>query len=119
MPSKQIINILGHAGRDAEFKDVGNGLTTFSVAVSDDYKDKSGEWVKNTNWYTVNIWGDTGARFVGKILKGDKVDVTGKPNARAYMGKDGEPRAELVITAFSREVLHLEKQEPKAATVAS
>ena len=114
MPSKNKINVLGHAGRDAEFKDVGSGLLTFSVATSSGYKDKDGEWQNSTTWFTVKCWGANGARLAGKILKGDLVDVTGKVALEEWEAKDGTQKSSLVITAFPGDVLPLTKHEPAA-----
>jgi len=117
MPSQAKINIVGHAGRDAEFKDVGKGLTTFGVAVSRGIK-KDGEWENITTWYTVKIWGDYGKKLVGKVLKGDLVSVTGDLEMSSWTGKDGSEQKSLEVRASAFDVLPLTKHDPPAATVA-
>jgi single stranded DNA-binding protein len=79
--------IVGRIGRDPEMKEVGNGLCTFSVAVSERYKDREGEWQEKTDWFTVNIWGEHGKRMMGKLHKGMLVYVEGKYNSRKHEDK--------------------------------
>ena len=79
--------IAGHVGRDPEWKEVGNGLCSFSVAVSDSWKDKDGEWQTATDWYNITIWGESGKYYVDKIKKGDNVLVIGRQKSREHDGK--------------------------------
>ena len=117
MPSKAKINITGHAGKNAEHKDVGKGLTTFSVATSKGVK-KDGEWENVTTWFSVKVWGEYGKKLVGKILKGDIVDVTGDFEVETWTDKEGNERTSFVVRADNRDVLPLTKHDPPAAKVA-
>ena len=60
MPNRNVVEIMGHLGRDPEVRALSNGaeVTSFSIATSNDYKDKSGEWVKkDATWWNCQAWG--------------------------------------------------------------
>ena len=87
--------IAGNAGRDAEMRYTPSGKqgTTFSVATERQYTNNAGERVKETTWFKVEICNQY-------VKKGDKVLVDGRMKpARAWKGKDGEPRASLEMVA--------------------
>ena len=117
MPSLNQITIMGHAGRDAEWKDVGSGLCSFSLAVSKSWKNKSGEWEKSTEWFTIKSWGEWGKKHVGKILKGHLVYVSGEVSLARWTGKDQTEMSGMEITANARDIILLTKVEPTGATV--
>ncbi|MFW5702059.1 MAG: single-stranded DNA-binding protein, partial [Bacteroidota bacterium] len=47
--------IIGHLGRDPEMRATASGMSVckVSVATSEKYKSKSGEWQENTEWHRV------------------------------------------------------------------
>lgn len=91
----------GNLGGDAETKtlDSGNSVISFSVAVSESYKDKSGEkkdkttWVRCTKWVSPN--GST--KIADYLKKGQTVIIEGKPSTRAYLDKSGDAKATLEV----------------------
>jgi single stranded DNA-binding protein len=99
------ITIIGRVGRDPEWKEVGGGLCKFSVAVSRNTK-KGAEWVSETDWFDVSVWGDYGKRLMEKIAKGNLVYVTGPFESRKHDEKT-------YWTLTGRSVIKLEKNEPK------
>jgi len=64
----------GTVGKDSEtkFTNGGKALTTFSIAVSDNYKGADGNWVDVTDWIDIQIWKEV------SLSKGDRVIVSGK-----------------------------------------
>jgi len=105
MASYQQTIVIGHVGRSPDVKDV-NGTTVcnFSVAVTDVWT-KDGQKHEKTNWYKVAAWSKLGDVCGQYVTKGMQIMVTGNVEARAYIGKDGNAKAELVLTA--REVKFL------------
>jgi len=67
--------ISGHLGQDAEKR--GDNFFTFSVATTESYKDKSGEWQQSTAWHNVNAYNLSDHKF-NRLKKGVKVIVQGK-----------------------------------------
>jgi single-strand DNA-binding protein len=86
--------ILGNLGRDpeAKFLPSGDAVTNFSVAVTETYKNKSGEKQETTTWYRCECFGKQ-AEVAGKYLtKGSQVLVEGKMRSRKFKDKDGADR---------------------------
>jgi single-strand DNA-binding protein len=84
--------IIGHLGRTPDVRS--NGQTskaTFSVAVSEKYKDKNGEAKETTNWFTCVFFGKM-AEVIDRlnVEKGTLVYVSGKMNFRQYTKESGE-----------------------------
>ena len=84
----------GHLGRHAEVRHINNGdpVVGFSVAV------KRG-WGENerTIWYDCSWFGERAEKAAQWLSKGKQVAVQGRPDARAWMPRDGssEPRCGL------------------------
>jgi single-strand DNA-binding protein len=92
--------IVGNLGSDPELKYLDNGtaVANFSVAVNEVwYKDK--EKKERTTWYRVNVWRRQAETCSEYLSKGSQVMVVGRPSANAWVGADGEPRAQLELTA--------------------
>ena len=72
------LTLVGRLGKDPEIKQSPNGNTyaKFSVATSESYKDKSGEWINITQWHNCMCFGKT-AEFL-KAEKGELVYIEGK-----------------------------------------
>lgn len=81
--------LIGHIGKDPEqfTFDNGNVKTTFSLATTESYKDKNGEWKEITDWHNIAI-----PREYKHLKKGDMVVVEGKNKTRKYEDKDGNTR---------------------------
>jgi len=76
------LTLIGRIGQ-IEIKDTKSGdkLTNFSVATSDSYKDKSGEWQEKTQWHRCTLFKEF------KADKGDLVYLEGKVEYREHEGK--------------------------------
>lgn len=60
MASLNKVMLIGNLGKDPEvrFTSSGQGVTSFSLATGEKYKDKtSGEWVERTEWHKITLWG--------------------------------------------------------------
>ena len=92
--------IMGRMTKDPELKQTGSGVsvTSFSLAVERDFKDKqSGE--KTTDFIDVVAWRGT-ADFVSKYFsKGRMAIVEGKLQTRDWMDKDGNKRKVTEVVA--------------------
>ena len=88
--------VAGRVGRDAELRATpsGDSVLSFSLAEDRGYGDN-----KRTVWHTVSLWGDRAEKLSQYITKGKALLVEGQEDARAYMGKDGQPKAALELRA--------------------
>lgn len=93
-----------------------NGKTfiAFRVAVSRKFKNKNGDTVERTKWIDCTRNGDE--RFAKYLTKGRQVFVRGDVEARAYIDKEGKPRATLACHAQDVQLLggtpKQEQQQP-------
>jgi single-strand DNA-binding protein len=90
MPYLSSITIMGHAGKPAECRTVGETTcTTVSVAVNTRYKEKSGEWADRTTWWRVSVWGKQGEWIARECIKGSIVVASGEAEVREWKKEDG------------------------------
>ena len=89
------MNIIGRLTRDAQVHTLKDErqVVNFSIATNDSYKNKQGERVEQTTYFDCAYW--ISAKVAGLLTKGTLVEITGRVSTRAWVGKDGEPRAGL------------------------
>ena len=87
------ITLMGNLARDPEVKYTPNKqkVATFTLAVSDDYKDKSGEYVKVTEFIQCVAWGNQAGVVEKYLSKGAPALLFGKLKIESY-DKDGQKR---------------------------
>ena len=97
---------------------VGNGFFKPNISTllgnfynDENYKDKKGEWVENTQWHTINTWGKTADRVKQYLTKGQEIMLEGKLVHQSYETATGEKRYATVIEATEFLVIS-EKKEP-------
>jgi single-strand DNA-binding protein len=103
--------IIGNLGSDPEMRytPTNRAVTQFNVAVNQSTKNQqTGEWVEETDWFRVSVWGDRAERTAETLRKGNRVFVEGRFKTRQFEGRDGQTRTSLEITADS--VVNLEKR---------
>lgn len=97
------ISILGKVQpRDAEVRYLPDGTATlaFSLVVGRSRKDRdSGEWINESDWYSVTMFGSASERLAEKVVKGARVYVTGKVSHQPYTSKAGELRMSIRVNA--------------------
>lgn len=99
--------LVGNLGKDPELRYTPSGVAvaTFSLATSERYKDKNGEWVDKTEWHNVVAWRQL-AEICGKFLhKGKQVYIEGKLQTRSYDDRDGNKRYTTEIVADQMQML--------------
>lgn len=78
-----ILLIQGNLGKDPEIKQTNSGAkyARMTVAVNMSYKNKSEEWVEETQWFDVTAWGKL-ADKAGQMQKGQPVFIRGQMRSR-------------------------------------
>ncbi len=105
------VMIIGNLGSDPEMRytPTNRAVTQFNVAVNQSTKNQqTGEWVEETDWFRVSVWGDRAERMAESLRKGNKVFVEGRFKTRQFEGRDGQTRTSLEITADS--IVNLERR---------
>jgi single-strand DNA-binding protein len=97
MPALNRVQLIGRLGRDPETRFIPSGkqVTTFSVAVTDRWRDAEGEQKERTEWFKVEAWGRLGEvcqEYLGKgrlvYIEGSfRTDVVGEGEERKYYTK--------------------------------
>ena len=105
MKTTNKVELSGFIGSAPEVKELSNGkkVARFSLATDEVYKNKEGEWVKNTTWHRVTLWNKAADKAADLLNKGTRVALTGKIVNREYIGKDGNKRNIFEILANSFE----------------
>lgn len=91
--------LMGRLTRDPELKRTSSGtaVTSFSIAVDRDFKDKNG--VKETDFIDIVVWRNT-AEFVSKYFtKGRMAVVEGRLQIRDWTDRDGSKRRTAEVVA--------------------
>ncbi|MFN8322131.1 MAG: single-stranded DNA-binding protein [Chitinophagales bacterium] len=97
--------LIGRLGKDPVVKHFQNGgaIAEFSLATTESYKDKDGNWKEITDWHNVKINNKFAVERAEKNLKkGSQVFVEGKIRTREYDDKDGVKRrvTEIIVETF-------------------
>jgi single-strand DNA-binding protein len=106
MPTLNRVQLIGRLGRDPEtkFTPTGKKVTTFSLAVSNRWKDKSGETKESTEWVNIEAWGRLGEVCQEYLKKGSLIFLEGRLKTDKYEDK-GETRYFTKVVAQSLEFL--------------
>lgn len=117
MPNVNKQVAVGHLGRDPEMRYLSNGdaVANFSIAVSEKYKDKSGEWKENTEWIKCVVYRDLAVLVGEKFGKGDAIHVEGKNKTRKWQDKDGNDRYSMELDAYYVAMPIYAKKKPEIA----
>lgn len=99
-------NFIGRLGNDPELKYLPNGdaVCNISIAVGDDYKDKSGSKQEVTEWVRIVAFRRLGEVINEYCRKGSKVFVSGKMKTRSWE-KDGAKQYATEIVANDLQML--------------
>jgi single-strand DNA-binding protein len=113
--SYQQVILVGNLGRDPELKytPAGDALCKFSVAVSEKWRNKANEQQEKTVWFSVTVWGNQAETCAQYLAKGSQAMIIGTVEARAYMGKDGNPAVSLDLKARDVRFLSRTSERPE------
>ncbi len=98
--------LVGNLGQDPEVRSMQSGdrVASFSVATSENWKDKaSGERKEKTEWHRVAIFNQGLVKITESYLrKGSKVYLEGQLETRKWQDKEGQDRysTEVVLRNF-------------------
>lgn len=107
--------ILGRLGRDPEVRVMidGKKVSTFSVATTTSWVDKSGEKKELTDWHNIVVFNEPTVNFIESyIKKGARVYIEGKIKTRKWTNKKGieQYSTEIVVSGLDSRVIALDTQ---------
>jgi single-strand DNA-binding protein len=86
--------LIGNLGRDAELRSTPSGasVSTFSMATTENWNDKSGQKQEKTEWHRIVVWGKQAESLQAYLVKGKQIYVEGRLQTRQWDDKDGNKR---------------------------
>lgn len=95
------VMVLGNLGRDPEVRYTASGraMATFSLATSEQWKDRDGNDQERTEWHRIVAWGRLGEICGEYLAKGQKVYIEGRIQSREWEDQDGNKRTTVEIIA--------------------
>lgn len=117
MASINMVLLVGRLGQDPEVVTTNGGksVAKLSVATSEKWKDKSGEWQEQTEWHKVVLWGPQSIWIGNNAHKGDMVMVRGKVTTRSWEASDGTKKYVTEVVAQSVDLLTPKKKPEEIA----
>ena len=99
--------LVGFVGKPPEQRVFGSGesVTSFSLATSEKYKDKSGEWKDQTEWHNISCFGKLSEIANKYVTKGTQVYIEGKIKTNKYTDKSGVEKYSTNIVVSSLQLL--------------
>ena len=109
------IFLIGNLTRDPELRTTQSGVAvcSFTIAVNRRKTAQAGQ--PEADYFRVTAWRQLGENCGKWLIKGKKVSLVGTVSASAYMGNDGQPHANLEVTADEVEFLSPANQTPQDA----
>lgn len=88
------ITLVGRLGADPEVRTLSTGtmVAKFSLATSESYRDRAGEWQEDTQWHDVVVWRHLAEKAQNYARKGSLIYLEGKLTHRKWEDKEGNPR---------------------------
>jgi len=108
--------LVGNLGKDPESRTFQNGgkVVSFSVATSENWKDKaSGDRKEKTEWHNVSIFSEGLAGVAERFLrKGSKVYLEGQLETRKWQDQSGNDRysTDVVLRQFNSAMVLLDSR---------
>lgn len=107
MASVNKVVLIGSLGKDPEVRFMPNGeaVCNFSIATSENWKDKAGAKQERTEWHNIVMYRKL-AEIAGEYLKkGAPVYIEGKLQTRKWQTKEGQDRYTTEIIADQMQML--------------
>ena len=94
MASLNKVILIGRFGKDPEVTTFENGNRKISatLATSERYRDRDNNWVEQTDWHNIVVWGNLAndiADHRRNYMKGDLMYIEGKLRTRQYTDQQG------------------------------
>ena len=99
--------LVGFVGNDPEVRylDSGTPVANFRLATSENYTNRSGEKVSQTEWHNVVVWRGLAEVVEKFVKKGSQLYVEGRIRTRTWDDRDGNKRYTTEIVADNLQML--------------
>lgn len=113
------VTLLGHLGKDPEIQFLeGNiAVAKFSLATTENYKDKTGKLQSQTEWHNIVLWRGL-AELAQKFLhKGSMVFIEGSLKSRTWEDKDNNKKSITEIVGDNLVMLDKRNDDDNSRTI--
>lgn len=99
--------ILGRLGSDPEVRTLPSGgkVVNFSIATSENYTNRNGEKVEQTEWHRIELWENLANIAEQYLKKGDMAYVEGKIRTEKWTDQNGQERYTQKIRGNSMQLI--------------
>ncbi|MFO0468865.1 MAG: single-stranded DNA-binding protein [Bacteroidota bacterium] len=106
------VMLIGNLGKDPEQRTLDNGSNrvTFSIATSEKYQDKEGNWQENTEWHDIVLWRNQADNAMKYLKKGSTIFLEGKLTHRTWQDAENKTRKTTEVVGSMFKVL--ERRSP-------
>jgi single-strand DNA-binding protein len=107
MASYNRVILIGNLTRDIELRYIPSGMAVADVglAVNDRRKNQSGEWIEETTFVDVVVWGRTAEVMSEYLSKGSPVFIEGRLKLDTWEGQDGQKRSKMRVVCERMQLL--------------
>ena len=107
------VMLIGRVGADPDVRQLSGDskVARVSLATSNRYKDRNGDWVEDTTWHTVQIFGKTAEFVENYVGKGANLYVEGRIRNRKFTDQTGAERSVTEIVAEDVQLLDPRRQQ--------
>ncbi|NUQ63390.1 MAG: single-stranded DNA-binding protein [Pirellulales bacterium] len=107
MASYNRVVLLGNLTRDPELRYIpsGTAVTEIGLAVNDRRKNASGEWIDETTFVDITLWGRTAEVASEYLTKGAPVLIEGRLKLDTWETNDGQKRSKLRVVGERMQML--------------
>ena len=105
--------LIGNLGKDPEVRYLDNGIAVanISLATTENYKNKEGEKVSQTEWHDVVLWRGLAEVAEKYLKKGASIYIEGKIRTSKWVDKDENNRYKTEIMADKMNMLSKSSNE--------
>ena len=104
MASLNKVQVIGNLGRDPEVRMTPSGskVASFSLAVTERFKDKNGQQKESTEWVNLVLWRRQAEIAEQYLRKGSSIYAEGKLQTQSWDDPNGQKRykTEVVVSNF-------------------
>jgi len=107
MASFNRVILVGNLTRDPEVRYIpsGTAVADIGLAVNDRRKNANGEWVEETTFVDVTLWGRTAEVASEYLSKGSPILVEGRLKLDTWEGNDGQKRSKMRVVCERMQML--------------
>lgn len=107
MASYNRVVLMGNLTRDPELRYIpsGTAVAEIGLAVNDRRKNANGEWVDETTFVDVTLWGRTAEIASEYLTKGSPILIEGRLKLDSWEGQDGQKRSKLRVVGERMQML--------------